>query len=365
VSLGAEVAALRSQARGAWLHRTLWDPGQLARAAALPLAWRLSRDGRAPTPLVLAWYVTFACGEACSFCNVTQVLGDRGATLDARGAARVLDRLVPRVPTVAFGGGEPLAHPGIVDLAGRAGRLGGRVLLVTSGTHLTVPMARDLAAAGPRIVQVSQLGDEPVHDALKGVPGAWRRTTDGLANLLAIRDPRRTRVTVNTVLSPENAAVLDGVVRIARGLGVDGVNVTWLAFSRRSELAGETRRPTCLVLEDTAAAASRPEEIVAAARRARAAWPGRVTFQPRLSPREERAWFTAGGGVRRPCPSLWHTLFLRPDGALVPCGYLLEEPVPARPADDLDLAWNHPEMRAVRLARRAGPFAVCRRCCKV
>ncbi len=365
MSLRPDLQALRSQARGAWLHRNLWDPGQVARASALPVRMHLARDGRAPRPLILAWYVTFACGEACSFCNVTQVLAERGSPLDAAGCRRVLDHLVPAVPTVAFGGGEPLAHPEFVELVARVGRLGGRAFLVTSGTRLVNETARALAAAGPRVVQVSLLGDAAVHDALKGVAGGWRRTVDGLANLLAHRDPRRTRVIVNTVLSAENAGALPAVVRTARDLGVDGVHFTWLSFATGSELAGETRKATCLRLDDQAIAAVRPAEILAAADRVRRAWPGGVSFQPRLSPAEALAWFTVGGGVDRACPSLWHTLFLRPDGALVPCGHLLESPVPVLPADHLDAAWNHAEMCRIRLDRRAEAFPLCRRCCKV
>ncbi|MBN1335816.1 MAG: radical SAM protein [Deltaproteobacteria bacterium] len=360
-----DLAALRSQARTAWLHRTLWKPSQLVRAAMLPIRERRSRDGRAPRPLILAWYVTFACGESCSFCNVTRVLAHWGSALDGPGARRVLDRLVPQIPTVAFGGGEPLAHPDILDLVARVGRLGGRVFLATSATRMVPEVARGLARAAPRIVQASLLGDETVHDSLTGVPGGWRRRVDGIANLLASRDPRRTRVVVNTVLSSENAGVLDRVVRLAQTLGVDGVHFTYLSFVTRSELAGEARNPTCLCLPDEDLRGIRPREILAALHRAQAAWPGHVTVQPRLDPSEAMSWFSVDGGVDRDCPSLWHTLFLRPDGSLVPCGHLLESPVRVHPADDLDEAWNHPSMRALRQARRAGSFSFCRRCCKV
>jgi radical SAM protein with 4Fe4S-binding SPASM domain len=69
--------------------------------------------------------------------------------------------------------------------------------------------------------------------------------------------------------------------------------------------------------------------------------------------------------VSRRCHALWHTLFLRPDGSVVPCQHLFEEPVGNVRTDDLEGLWNGPALRRTRLSQRAAAFPICRRCCKV
>ncbi|MCB9743438.1 MAG: radical SAM protein [Alphaproteobacteria bacterium] len=356
---------LRSQLRNVRLLRTLWGPDQLLRAAKLPLHWYVRRDGSAPLPLAIAQYVTFECPEKCSFCNVTHAVDDWRQHLDAEAQTRLIERLVPRVPTVAIGGGEPMVYPGIEEHIARIKRRGGRVYVVTSATSLGAAKARRVAAAGPDLVTFSLLGDEATHDATMGRPGAWQRTVGGMQNLLDARDPKRTRVVVNCAISFDNAHSIEQVAETAHRMGVDGLRFTWLSYLSESERQAELHDVTYLIVPDETVAAFDREGLlrrVEAIERRHGGW---VSFLPRLSPQERAAWFTQGGGVERKCFSLWHTLFLRPDASVVPCGHLFEEPVGDALTQDLEDFWNGPEMRRVRRAQWEAPFEVCRRCCKV
>lgn len=354
-----------SQARTAWVVRGLWSLPQLARTVELPAAWYVRRDGTAPAPVAACQYVTYACPEACSFCNVTHAVDDWAKPLAEADQARLIEKLVPRVPTLAIGGGEPMAHPGILEHYARIKRRGGRIFTVTSGTSLGPTKARSLAAIGPDVVMFSLLGDEGAHDAAMGRAGAWQRTVGGLQNLLDHRDPARTRVLLNCAVSVENARALRPVVELGRRLGVDAVRFTWLSFLTEAERARETHAVTYHTQPVASLAAVDVDALVADSRALERSNPGYVTFHPQLSDDERRAWYREGGGVARRCHTLWHTLFLRPDGAVVPCGHLFEEPVGNLLEDDLDALWNHPRLKAERLAQRAAPFEVCRRCCKV
>ena len=359
------VAEVRSQARTAWVVRGLWSLPQLARAVQLPASWYVRRDGTAPTPIAACQYITYACPEACTFCNVTQVVEDWAKPLAEADQARLIEKLVPRVPTLAIGGGEPLAHPAILEHYARIKRRGGRIFTVTSGTSLGPTKARKLAEIGPDVVMFSLLGDEPAHDRAMGRPGAWRRTVDGLANLMQHRDPRRTRVIVNCAVSLDNAGSLRAVVETGRRLGVDAVRFTWLSFLSSAERPRERHKVTYLVVDSGELAAFDPAPTFAEADALERDHPGFVSFHPRLSDTERRAWYREGGGVGRRCHTLWHTLFMRPDASVVPCGHLFDDPVGNLLEDDLDTVWNHPRLRAERLAQWSAPFEVCRRCCKV
>ena len=65
-------------------------------------------------------------------------------------------------PTVFFGGfGEPLSHPGIVDMVSRAKQLGSRVEMITNGTLLTADVSRRLLDAGLDMLWISLDGTTP------------------------------------------------------------------------------------------------------------------------------------------------------------------------------------------------------------
>lgn len=359
------VAEVRSQARTAWVVRGLWTLPQLARGVQLPISWYVRRDGTAPPPIAACHYVTYACPEACTFCNVTQVVEEWTQPLAPADQMRLIDKLVPVVGTMAIGGGEPLAFPGILEYYARIKQRGGRIFTVTSGTSLGPTKARRLAAIGPDVVMFSLLGDERGHDAAMGRAGAFQRTVGGLQHLLAERDPRRTRVIVNCAVSLENAGSLRAVAELGRRLGVDAVRFTWLSFLTDTERVAEPHDVTYLVVPSEQLAGFDPAPALAEARRLEEEHRGFVTFHPRLDEAERLAWYREDGGVSRRCHTLWHTLFMRPDASVVPCGHLFSDPVGNLLTDDLDTVWNHPRLRQERLAQWSEPFPVCRRCCKV
>lgn len=356
--------SMESQLRVLLLQRALFGPGQLLRASGLPLRWAMGR-GRAPWPVALAWYLTFACTERCTFCDVRPggagPLGEPVRELDAVRGARLLEELVPRIPTVAFGGGEPLLHPSLVEHVARVRTLGGRSLVATSGVLLDRALASSLLRAGPTVLQFSVLGDPPTHDRLMGGAGAHDRAIAGLERALSLRDPRKTRILVNLALGPENLGSAELVARQARALGVDALRVTWLSFVAETESSslGSLGMPDEVL---SGVKAERIEEVVRSVHRA---WPGHVSFLPHLDRSERARWFQVGGGLRRPCASLWHTLFLRPDGRVAPCGHMLAQPIGEMPEGSLDASWNHPKLVTLRQAQRRDPFPICWRCCKV
>jgi MoaA/NifB/PqqE/SkfB family radical SAM enzyme len=296
---------------------------------------------------------------------VTHAVEEWTQPLSESDQIRLIDKLVPRVPTLAIGGGEPLAHPGILEHYARIKQRGGRIFTVTSGTSLGPTKARKLAAVGPDVVTFSLLGDEAAHDRAMARPGAFQKTVAGLSNLLQHRDPKRTRILINCAVSLDNAGSIRRVAELGRELGVDAVRFTWLSFLTDLERARETHKVTYLVIPSEKLAEFDIGPTLEEARAIERDYRGFVTFQPHLDDVERRDWYREGGGVERRCHTLWHTIFLRPDASVVPCGHLFEEPVGNLLTDDLDTIWNHPRLRQIRLSQWESAFPVCRRCCKV
>ena len=133
-------------------------------------------------------------------------------------------------PTVFFGGfGEPLAHPGIIDMVAEAKALGCLVELITNGILLTEQTSCQLIAAGLDRLWVSLDGARPESYADVRL-GATLPTV--LANLARFSDsrpplrPRRLEIGVAFVAMRRNIADLPRLIGMSRGLGASRFLVT-------------------------------------------------------------------------------------------------------------------------------------------
>jgi MoaA/NifB/PqqE/SkfB family radical SAM enzyme len=106
---------------------------------------------------------TSRCNLACRTCIRNAWDEPMGNMADTT-FARILDglRAFSLPLTVFFGGfGEPLSHPGIVDMVAQAKTLGASVELITNGTLLTAERSQQLIAAGLDVLWVSLDGATP------------------------------------------------------------------------------------------------------------------------------------------------------------------------------------------------------------
>ena len=133
---------------------------------------------------------------------------------------RVLDvvRRDARCPSVSFTGGEPTLRAGLPRLVRHAKDLGLRVNLISNGQRLDDARVGELADAGLDSAQLSLEGPSAdVHDALVGKPGAFDRLWAGLERLRA----RGVRVHTNTTLSRRNAPLVEAIVDLVAGRGLE------------------------------------------------------------------------------------------------------------------------------------------------
>ncbi|MEL6347171.1 MAG: radical SAM protein [Myxococcota bacterium] len=99
---------------------------------------------------------------------------------------------------------------------------GMRVNLTTNGTLLDKPRLKELLRIPARSVTVSLDAPEPrAHDALRGRPGAWKKSTKTLDRLLDKRGSK-TKIRLNTVVSRRNLHLLAGWPDFLRQRLVDG-----------------------------------------------------------------------------------------------------------------------------------------------
>jgi len=196
------------------------QPGEIAARIA-----RWPTEG-AQGPTTLELYPTLACNLSCRFCDTT----DRHQPpVDELSTERLLE-LVDEAAALGvkrvfiLGGGEPLlrraATPAVMA---RVKELGMEGILTTNGTLLSPTLSEQMLRDGWDEVQFSIDGPTPeIHDRLRGVEGAFRRTVQAACRLSVGRKKRgidRPRVALHTVITNENFKELSEMVRLAHALG--------------------------------------------------------------------------------------------------------------------------------------------------
>ena len=134
------------------------------------------------------------------------------------------------LPAVFFGGfGEPLGHPGIVEMVAEVKALGCMVELITNGVLLTEQMSRQLIAAGLDRLWVSLDGARPESYAdvrLGAALPAVLANVGRFSDLCPSLRPRRPEIGIAFVAMRRNIAELPQVLNLGGRLGASRFLVT-------------------------------------------------------------------------------------------------------------------------------------------
>ena len=138
-------------------------------------------------------------------------------------------------PGFHFTGGEPILRTDLLYILDYAGQCGFNTSLLSNGTLISPDIAGKLREAGIRDVQVSLDGTERVHDRIRGT-GSFKRALLGIENLVH----QGIDTYINMTLSKLNMNEIDGLVCLARDLGIQMVTCSRLVLCGRGrELADQ------------------------------------------------------------------------------------------------------------------------------
>jgi MoaA/NifB/PqqE/SkfB family radical SAM enzyme len=328
------------------------------------LDWREGSTG----PTTLEIQPTMACNLRCVFCEEATRRGpapdelptERWLTLLDEAAALGLSRVF------VLGGGEPMAAPAkCLAILRRAKALGLEGILGTNGTLFTEATIRELVEIGWDEIHFSVDGPTAdIHDALRGTPGAFKRTIQSLCRFQGLKARlglERPRLVMHFVVTNTNAHTLGDMLRLASGLGVRRVDfdalVTWTDTQRRLALDGagrallqeEARRAEVLALElgiESSVGHLRAAETL---RRGERKLPEGLPLLPVVG--------------RAPCLKAWHDLVVQPDGRSSPCCVLAGIGASVRHASLAEVWFRGASLREIRASMREGkPLARCVEC---
>jgi radical SAM protein len=176
-------------------------------------------------PFLVIWETTQACALACRHCRASARPWRDALELTHEEGERLIGQVAAMgTPILVLSGGDPVNRPDLIDLVKYAKARGLRTATIPAATDaLTPELVRAFKDAG--LDQMALSLDYPradLHDAFRGVPGAFART---MAAAAWARD-EGLPLQVNTTVAAETAPYLAEMAELVEALGV----VFWEVF---------------------------------------------------------------------------------------------------------------------------------------
>lgn len=318
-------------------------------------------ERRAFRPLYAKIKLIYGCNLRCEMCQHWREHREPPLTIGR--LREVLAELVALgCRKVHFSGGEPLLRPQVPDLTAHATALGMRVNLTTNGTLADKDLARRLAEAGLRGVNISLDSPErKIHDRVRGQRGAWKKTTRAIEYFRRAARGSKLAVRVNTVVSRLNYASLAALPDLVHTLGAEALHLIPVDDHCGEHLALRRREIDAFNAEIAPALAERALALGLIADE-REAYPfGRA---PEELAQARRGQYALGWYDRHPCFAPWTHCLIDFNGLVYVC-CMTREQIP--PIGDLKQAsfaeiWTGPGYDAIRQMMHPPALAPCRRC---
>lgn len=185
-------------------------------------------SSREVRPLVVTYHLTHRCNLRCFFCEHCGIEHNRRweeeGELSTGEAVRLLRMLSRPFAALYLTGGEPFLRADAAQIFEEIGRLPFKNVTVNTNLTLMDRVERCLDAIDNLVVSIDAV-DPARFDAIRGVAGMGRRVLEHFDRAIALQKPRRFRLHVNCVVTPQTIDDARGVLHscIERGVRI-GIN---------------------------------------------------------------------------------------------------------------------------------------------
>jgi radical SAM protein with 4Fe4S-binding SPASM domain len=328
-------------------------------------------DGRPYRLTDMKLYLTRRCNLRCVMCNAWAEQAGGHDELSTGEVLCVIDQArALGLADLKLFGGEPMLRRDLDVIVEHAAMLGVRCTLITNGTLLTGQRARRLVEAGLAQLDLSlDAGDAGLHDAIRGVPGTWRRATQGLRAVQAAAHSlkRRVVIRVNAVVMRGNYLGLPKLVGQLSSLAVDEITLNPVVpqAANRRETASQ------VVLEPADIAVYNAEVAAAIAGQAPAyrLSKSRDCLYLYGTSQQDIEYASEGRYVDRLgvtcCFKPWYYVVVRENGDVVGCNTVKHPTARIGTVREASLEelWRSERYRTFRASCNPPRFAGCARCC--
>jgi len=320
-------------------------------------------------PTTLELYPTLRCNLDCGFCdttdrhhpNVEELPAERQLELVEEAASMGVQRVF------ILGGGEPLLARKITPaLMARAKALGMEGILTTNGILLDADLRSRVLEMGWDEIHFSIDGPTAeVHDALRGVRGAFQKTIGNICRLNVEKHQRglaHPRIALHFVLTNLNYSHLSDMVRLATAIGAFRIDFDALIAYRPEQLDYQLSPSQAAEVPELALEALELADKLGI----------QTTLRDFLEPESLQRGTgelpvsdepTGVGLKAAPCLKAWHYLVVQSDGLTSPCCVLAGEGDSIAEQSMADLWRESPFLKRVREGMISGePLSRCREC---
>lgn len=173
-------------------------------------------------PTSATFNITNSCNGRCITCNAWKQKSTNELTTDE--VTDILGQLRNfGISGVGFGGGEPLLRKDLPELVQKSNELGfKRMSVITNGLLLNERKAEMLLESGLTAMGISIDGIGKTHDTIRGIKGAYERSSSALKTLVELRDDKypNLNIWVSTTLMKPNMNQIEGIIEICNQLNV-------------------------------------------------------------------------------------------------------------------------------------------------
>jgi radical SAM protein with 4Fe4S-binding SPASM domain len=298
-------------------------------------------------------------------------------TVPLRTYQRLLDDVAPCKPWISLWGGEPFLYRDLMPLIAHARGKGLPVTVCTNGLTLA-NYADQLVDTGLDVLNVSIDGPQEIHDDVRGIEGAFRKT---IAGVQAVQEAKARSGSVKPYIvilgtaSRQNAAVFDAIPQIAESVRADAM-VAYYGWFQTEESCRryEQLMPAKL---GTFPHSQRGwlwnfseidcQALVRSVRRIRdKSWSFPCLFVPDLTADEIPVYYRDHSNTfgNHKCMVPWTTAEIMPNGDVITCADYPDYVVGNIQQQHLMEIWNSARMQKFRNhLKTEGLLPVCSRCC--
>ncbi|MFP4642115.1 MAG: radical SAM protein [Dehalococcoidia bacterium] len=176
-----------------------------------------NRDIIEPGLHLVAWEITRRCNLFCAHCRASSEDEPYEDELTTDECYRLIDQIAGVAkPILILTGGEPLARPDVLQIAGYGVSKGLKVVMGTNGTLITRELAAELKKVPVSRLAVSLDFPTPeLQDEFRGKQGAYQEALDGIANARAAG----IEVQINSTVTKLNVHYLADLLDLSIDIG--------------------------------------------------------------------------------------------------------------------------------------------------
>jgi len=274
-------------------------------------------------------------------------------------------------PVLFFSGGEPFMRKDFIDILSVVKKNKFICGINTNGYMLDNKRIKKLINLGIDLIIFSLYGTEEIHDAVTGVKGSYAKTTENIRQFCMNRS-KKNKVIISCSINKINVDFLDSIPLIAQKLGVNAVKFEHLNFLSNAEFkknsshfSSDINRIHTFLTEFNEPIGLLAKKIIDKLSYIRKRYRNFIFIKPDLSDTEIMDWYSDSFQTKRKCFFVWHSVFIKPDGVVVPCQFLLDYELGNIKEHNLEHIFQSEKMLNLRKLLRKQLLPECFRCCKL